>query len=154
MAKHVLLVDLGSETRARLKWAIGREASVTTARSFADARACLLARPWDLLVTSVRLGAHNGLHLVYLGAIAHPEMRSIVHFASEDEGAAAEIRAAGAFFERSEHLARILPAYVRAILPPRDRRDVARLDRRRRRRGGRRVTDSRTPQLAASECSG
>src|SRR5438093_12336539 len=105
MGKRVLVVDLATETRAQLKWAIGSEASVTTARSFADARARLVAGSWDLLVTSLRLGAHNGLHLVYLGVIANPKMRSIVHSTSDDDGAIGEIRAAGAFFERSEHLA-------------------------------------------------
>src|SRR5262245_60010512 len=149
MDKCVLVVDLVPEMRAQLKWALGSDAHVTTARSFNEARTRLVSRSWDLLVTNLRLGAYNGLHLVYLGAMTHPDMRSIV-YSSLDDAAAGEIRAAGAFFERSGRIARALPASLHAMLPEEDRRDLVRIDRRRRRRGGRRSTDARALQLAAA----
>jgi DNA-binding NtrC family response regulator len=149
MEKRVLVVDLVPEMRAQLKWALGSDAHVTTARSFTDGRTRLVSRSWDLLVTNLRLGAYNGLHLVYLGAMAHPLMRSIVYSSLDDATAAGEIRAAGAFFERSDRIARALPAYLQAILPEEDRRDLVRVDRRQRRRGGRRSTGVRRLPLAS-----
>jgi len=52
-----------------------------------------------------------------------------------------EVQAAGAFYERSKRLRHAVTGYVRATLPPQDRRRPAVTDRRKNLRGGRRCTD-------------
>jgi DNA-binding response OmpR family regulator len=47
---------------------------VTTTNNYEDAHAVLLARPPVLLVTTIRLGAYNGLHLALRGRAEHPSM--------------------------------------------------------------------------------
>jgi hypothetical protein len=65
-----------------------------------------------------------------------------------DLGLAAEVQAAGAFFELQDRLGAALAPYASAVaLPSSDRRTVTRPDRRHSPRGGRRVTDL---QLTAS----
>ena len=96
------------------------------------------SRPPDLLVTNLRLLAYNGLHLVHM---ADGRTRCVVYSNYDDLVLAREVQAAGAFYERSTQLSRALAAYARAILPPRDRRNLTALDRRQTSRGGRRCTD-------------
>src|SRR5689334_667649 len=100
MKKRVLLVDAAPDVAARLKWAVQPYAAVTFASTFPEARAHLGARSWDLLVTSLRLGLYNGLHLVHLAAIAQPKVRSIVYSPRSDLALARDVQAIGAFFER------------------------------------------------------
>jgi len=51
--------------------------SVTVSDTFQDARAQLTVPP-ALLVTELRLGEYNGLHLVLRGKSAHPDLAAIV----------------------------------------------------------------------------
>ena len=51
---------------------------VTTTNNYADANAALLARPPLVLVTTIRLGAYNGLHLALRGRAENPRMVIIV----------------------------------------------------------------------------
>jgi len=143
MKKRVLVVDVAPDVAAGLKWAIQPHAAVTLASSFADARTQLAARSWDLVVTNLRLGAYNGLHLVYLAAAAQPKARAIVYATQDDVALAGDVRALGAFFELRERLVHTLSRYVHSVLPPRDRREAARPDRRKTFRGGRRAADVR-----------
>jgi hypothetical protein len=64
--KHVLLVDPDVETLQRLKAAWQPIASVVAYSDFPIARRQLLETWPDFLVTNLRLGVYNGLHLVYL----------------------------------------------------------------------------------------
>ena len=97
------------------------------------------SKPPDLLVTNLRLQAYNGLHLVHM---SDGRTRCIVYSNYDDDLVLArEVQAAGAFYERSTQLSRTLAAYVRASLPPRDRRNLTALERRQSPRGGRRCTD-------------
>jgi DNA-binding response OmpR family regulator len=50
---------------------------VVVSDSFQDARA-QLASPPSLLVTELRLGEYNGLHLVLSGKSAHPQLKALV----------------------------------------------------------------------------
>jgi DNA-binding response OmpR family regulator len=51
---------------------------VTVAEQFADAKNLLWTRPPDVLITNVRLGEYNGLHLVLHGKTARPGLVALV----------------------------------------------------------------------------
>ena len=83
MAYRVLLVDAdrdsGTERALRSAGHV-----VTRAFGFEDAKWQLQFEPPDLLMTDVRLGAYNGLHLVIRAHVEHPEMPAIVVDADHD----------------------------------------------------------------------
>jgi|SRR5947207_5306896 len=137
--KDILLVDPDVDYLRSTQNALRFMADVEVSSKFAAARARLLSpRPPDLLVTNLRLQAYNGLHLVHM---TDARTRCVVYSNYDDLVLAREVQAAGAFYERSTELPRTLAAYVRASLPPRDRRNLTALDRRLSPRGGRRCTD-------------
>ena len=76
--RRVLIVsDGGSADALRIRFA--REGSVAiNSTSFKEARERLFAERFDLLVTDVRLGAFNGLHLAIVARYERPEMRVVV----------------------------------------------------------------------------
>ena len=137
----VLLVDSDVTAAVASARGLGRAVDVAVCSDFSTARARLHTEPPRLLVTALRLCEYNGLQLVYLAAKAGLPTRSIVHTETDNFWQASEIQRAGAFYEVRWRLSVTLPAYVRAVLPPHDRRDITRRDRRRASRGGRRVTD-------------
>src|SRR5688572_18859863 len=51
---------------------------VRSARSFDEAKMLLAAEPPDILITDLRLGQYNGLHLVLRTRTDHPEMAALV----------------------------------------------------------------------------
>jgi hypothetical protein len=59
-------------------WLTSAGFNVVFCDGFADAKSILDARPPELLVTEIRLGSYNGLHLVIRGHVRNPEMRAIV----------------------------------------------------------------------------
>jgi DNA-binding NtrC family response regulator len=138
---RILLVETNDVARATLEAAAATVAEVESHRRFETARARLLWSPFDFLVTNIRLGAYNGLHLVYLTSAAHDTPRAIVYSDERDAGLAREIQRAGAFYELGPCLPVTLAAYVKGTLPDRDRRDAIIPDRRRQFRGGRRCWD-------------
>ena len=135
--KEILLVDPEVGGVGAVEAALGLAADIEICTNFQTARARLLQRPPDLLITNLRLEAYNGLHLVLLAA--RTRTRCIVFSTHEDLGMAREVQAAGAFFELSDRLPQVLESYVNATLPQHDRRDVAKLAEPL--RGGRRCTD-------------
>ena len=137
--KEVLLVDPDFYVQQATQEALRAMAVVEAYSDFWEARARLLAKPPNLLVTNVRLNSHNGLHLVHLA----PERTvCVVYGTDEDLPLAREAQAAGAFFVRTPRLPHVLQSFVMAELPTRDRRDAAVVDRREPFRGGRRCIDS------------
>jgi DNA-binding NarL/FixJ family response regulator len=138
---RILLVEGHDVARSRLEAAAGSLALVESHCCFETARARLGRAPFDLLVTNVRLGAYNGLHLVYLSSYAQGAPRCIVYSDERDSGLAREVQRAGAFYEVGSQLPVTLAAYVRGALPDRDRRDPVLPDRRSPSRGGRRCWD-------------
>jgi response regulator of citrate/malate metabolism len=114
---------------------------VIVARSFHDARTQLGAWPPDALVTNLRLGDYNGLHLVLLARSANHATRCIVYSDRPDTYLVREAQSIGAFFERTDRLVHALPGYCRAALPSKDRRAPDGRDRRAVFRGGRRSVD-------------
>jgi two-component system nitrogen regulation response regulator GlnG len=149
MIKRVLVVDddpwIWRDVRRTLRFL----ADVQVAGDFPAARRRLIDEAPDLLVTNLRLGAYNGLHLVHLASTAGSSTRSIVYSTHSDFPLIEEAQRIGAFFERPQRLASALPAYVRSLLPDRDRRSPRHVDRRQLFRGGRRAADAVAPAQAA-----
>jgi len=114
---------------------------VDIAGNFGDARAYLDAVHYDLVVTNLRLGEFNGIHLAYMVNLAGVPTHVLVYADSRDVASARDIQRAGALYEDTERLPVVLPAYIGATLPPVDRRDPLQFDRRRVFRGGRRAWD-------------
>jgi hypothetical protein len=94
-----------------------------------------------LLVTHSHLGEYNGLHLAYLVVALALPTRVVMYGQADDLAPARETQIAGAFYVPRHQIAVALPAYLDAELPPQDRRNAARPDRRQQFRGGRRATD-------------
>jgi len=141
MLTDVLLVDPNAGVLVTtIRRALATVAEVELCAGFRGARARLLTKQPDLLVTNLRLGEYNGLHLVVL--VAPKGTRCVVYAAQDDLVLAREVQRLGAFYERLSRLPFALPSYLTKTLPERDRRDVIVLDRRRLSfRGGRRSTD-------------
>ena len=137
--KEVYLVDPDAHQLSSVWGRLQSFAEVEVYQDFQAARARLLARPPDLLVTNLRLGAYNGLHLVHLAL--GTATRCVVYGSQNDEVLIRQVKAAGAFYESSARLPQVISSYVRAMLPAYDQRDPRVLDRRHIPRGGRRCTD-------------
>jgi DNA-binding NtrC family response regulator len=138
---HVLLVEPAEVLRHALNEVLSSVATVEALGRFEEARKRCHSGPIDFLVTNLRLGAYNGLHLAYLCARAHGT-RVIAYSDTWDPGLAREVQRAGAFHELGGAcLPATLSAYLTAELPPKDRRDPAVPDRRSLSRSGRRSRD-------------
>ena len=140
--KQVLFVDPAVELQRRAQDVLQSIANVDVCSTFSEAHIRLVTRPPDLLVTGIRLHAHNGLHLVYVAAERAPATRCAVCVFDEDMSLAREVELAGAFLMRAPWFAVALKSLATSPLPRRDRRPVATVDRRQAPRGGRRSTDS------------
>src|ERR1700704_4802932 len=139
MTRRGLLVEPHARSRKMLSSMLAGVADIDACHDFLSARRTVFVIPYDLLVTQVRLGLYNGLHLAYL---ARPHvMRRVVYASSTDLIIAREAQSAGAFYETAERLPFVLLHYLTHALPSVDRRDPGRWDRRCYARGGRRVTD-------------
>lgn len=138
--KRVLIVDT-EQGWQDLPPACADMADVEVCGDFDTARRLLLTAPPELLVTNLRLRAHNGLHLVYLASLSAYPTRSIVYSRYGDAPLLREAQALGAFVESAHRVTFALPAYLGAELPGRDRRSAESQDRRKFFRGGRRAAD-------------
>src|SRR5262245_9451475 len=142
MLNRVLLVDTRPEVVRRLKDILVGSAMVDVALDFHTARILLFSRPSpELLVTGLRLGPHNGLHLVHLSKLTESPPRAIVFGDQLDPYLVREARTLGAFFESTFQMTAMVRAYLAAQLPFEERRDPAGGDRRTTYRGGRRAKD-------------
>jgi len=76
---RALVVDPGRDARARLAaWITAAGYATRTAASFEEARHLLEHGGTDVLVTNLRLGPFNGLHLVITARLIAPAIRAIV----------------------------------------------------------------------------
>lgn len=139
--KRLLIVEPDLAFRTLLEDTVDGGAEVETVADFPMARARLFAAPLDLVVTNLWLGAFNGLHLAYLLASTARPPRVVVYSDCLDLSLAREAQRTGAFWEVRRRLPYALPVYLDADLPPRDRRDPLRPDRRSAFRGGQRASD-------------
>jgi DNA-binding NtrC family response regulator len=100
-------------------------ATVDRSADFVSARTNMAARQYDLIVTELRLGAYNGLHLAYVAKQVQPRARTIVFTAPFDPVLASEAVAAGAFYEHTHRVVAAARGYLGTALPRHDRRDPA-----------------------------
>jgi hypothetical protein len=141
IVKQLLLAEPNAATAHVIAGEYADRAHVIACRDFQSARASLLARAPDVLVTNLRLVDYNGLHLVLLARAMHNATICIVHTDRPDTVLVREAQASGAFFERTERLPLALGGYLISWLPDRDRRTPDRVERRLAFRGGRRAAD-------------
>lgn len=139
--KRVLLVEPDATVGQWLRPPFERIARTTICGDFLSARSQLLSAAPDILVTNLRLGEYNGLHLVLLATSDGGVTRSVVYSDRPDAYLIREAQTLGAFFERTERLPYSLVGYAHFALPERDRREAPRYDRRSAFRGGRRGAD-------------
>ena len=141
MTRHVvLLVEPNPRIADTLEESIRPLAQVYHHLEFESARRQLGTLRFDFVVSNLRLGAFNGLHLTYAVNAVSPT-RCIIYTESREPPLAQDVRRAGAFYEVLDRLPVTLPAYLAGGLPSADRRDPAVPDRRTPFRGGRRVWD-------------
>ena len=139
--RHVLLVEPDAVFGSHLQVAVSDVAEVRCVSHFAAARSVLQQSPVNILVTNLRLGAFNGLHLVYLAQFLARGARAVVYTDWLDTGLGRDVQRAGAFYETRPCLPYTLVSYLDAVLPPKDGRNLAIHDRRQMFRGGRRSAD-------------
>jgi DNA-binding NtrC family response regulator len=140
--KSILFVDPDPEVRNLARRALESVSSIELCADFEKARERCLTDAPDLLITNIRLAAHNGLHLVHLLRSSSASTRCVVYATEADVGLAREIQEFGALVIWVPQMGLSLQALANAAeLPERDRREPGCLDRRRRYRGGRRSTD-------------
>jgi DNA-binding NtrC family response regulator len=93
----ILLVDTRSANLRRLSDTLQRAGHlVTEAASFDEAKHALMMHPPRALVTALRLGAFNGLHLVHLGRLEHPDLQAIILSTERDIHLHDEVHVTGA----------------------------------------------------------
>ena len=136
----VLLVEPNPRVAEMIQEAIRPIAQVYHHLDFASARRLLGTMHVDFVISNLRLGAFNGLHLTYAASATTPA-RGIVYTDAREPALAQDVRRAGAFYEVTDRLPVTLTAYLSGNLPPADRRDPATPDRRTPFRGGRRIWD-------------
>jgi two-component system, NtrC family, C4-dicarboxylate transport response regulator DctD len=116
MPFHLLVVNADHDRlRATEEILVSAGFLVTCASSFDQAKRGLLAAPPDLLVTDVRLGAYNGLHLVVRAHSDHPSMPAIVMDVHHDQVLESETKNAGAVYVGKPLGAGPLVALVRKL---------------------------------------
>jgi DNA-binding response OmpR family regulator len=99
MSYRILLVEPDSRSSAATERALSDAGYPTVSvRTFDDATRKLAADCPDLLVTAVRLGEFNGLHLVLRCGAEHPDLLMIVTGEENDPSLAAEVTRYGARF--------------------------------------------------------
>src|SRR3954469_18804318 len=94
---RVLIVDPDARSRAELVlWLRHPGYAPIDAVSFEEARHWLTTSRIDVLVTALRLGAFNGLHLVIAARGLQPHLRAVVTALEADPGVSGEARQHGA----------------------------------------------------------
>ena len=92
---QVLVAERGTSDLTRTVDVLRRAGyQATGASTFEEGKRLLAARPTDLLIADIRLGAFNGLHLL----ITHPELPAIVTHGLPDPVLEAEAKRHGATF--------------------------------------------------------
>jgi DNA-binding NtrC family response regulator len=94
---QILLVEPDADLRTTQAVALGSAGHrVQATGSFDDARRALAEGLPDVLITAVRLGAFNGLHLIIRARALRPRVAAILTATAADPALDAEARANGA----------------------------------------------------------
>jgi ActR/RegA family two-component response regulator len=123
MPQLLLIVEPDKKTADLLAEAAAPFARVQTAHDFASARILLAEGSYDWLITNMRLGEYNGLHLIYLVTSTRAARHTLVYDGHGDPWLAREAQQIGACYERGDRVARAIPGYLLDALPARDRRE-------------------------------
>jgi DNA-binding NtrC family response regulator len=150
MPIRVLIVEPDPDLRERMMASAQWLGYADAEADFNFARARLLSKPYDWIVTNLRLDAYNGLHLVHVAAAAKISARVLVYSESRDAALAREAQKFGAFFEVKRGIDRALVTYLRGMAPAVDRRNAEVHDRRRDQRSGRRCSDRGVDSVTAA----
>ena len=117
--RTVLVVDSDTEDRLSTVMLLeGAGYQVQSAGNFEEAKTLLAARSPDILITDLRLGPYNGLHLVLRSRIDHPEMAALVTTRVADPVLEAEAHRQQAQFLLRPITDSQLLAAISATLPP------------------------------------
>jgi DNA-binding NtrC family response regulator len=95
-ARTVLIVHDDRSVSARLAAKLGGTADVSVASTFDEARSVLSTTPPSVLITGLRLGQYNGLHLILRSRIDHPATAGFVILENVDPAVEQEAAAHGA----------------------------------------------------------
>jgi CheY-like chemotaxis protein len=99
MPFRLLVVDTDDASRSAVERMLTTDGNLVTAvAAFEEAQQRLIYAPPDLLVTAVKLGSYNGLHLVLRAHADHPQMPAIVVHTEEDQVLEAEASNAAATY--------------------------------------------------------
>ena len=142
MGMRVRVVDPSGTLAPHIRNRCTGLAETIDCRDFDAARLIVLAERPAFLLTDLRLGVYNGLHLAYVAATSGIATRTIVFAHPLDPTLATEAQRMGAFVESRHRLPFAIASYLSSRLPPFDRRNPERCDRRRGFRGGRRASDA------------
>lgn len=119
---RILIVDPNQQWSAeteKLLSSVGYDAS--SAASFEEASRAIAASRPDLLVTVVRLGRFNGLHLALRARADHPDLPIVVVGETSDAGVAADAVKFGAQFASKTMDARDFLNLVATLLDGQER---------------------------------
>ena len=99
MPFRLLVVDTDPASRAIMDRMLSTAGNmVTSVAEFEAAEERLVYAPPDLLITAVKLGTHNGIHLVLRAQSDHPHTQSIVVHTEDDPVLEEEATSAGATY--------------------------------------------------------
>ena len=102
--------SLGHELASRLA-----PVAVDLCPDFRSARGKLASFSYDLILTELRLGEFNGLHLAYIAKHEQPGARTVVFTAPFDAAFASEAVAAGAYYEHTQRIVAAAVEYLNAV---------------------------------------
>jgi DNA-binding response OmpR family regulator len=99
MPFRLLVVNTDPDSRADMERMLSTAGNmVTSVAEFEEAQRRLVYAPPDLLITTVKLGSHNGIHLVLRAQANHPHTRAIVMHTEDDPVLQGEATSAGATY--------------------------------------------------------
>lgn len=121
-----LLVEPDHVDRVSVHWTLAEAGfRVVATNNYRDAESALESRPPLILVTNVRLGAHNGLQLAIRASVRRPRMAVVVTSSRPDAILQAEAECLGATFVLKPVTSRdLLAAVYRTALRRNDARDA------------------------------
>jgi DNA-binding response OmpR family regulator len=99
MPFRLLVVNAEPDARATMDRMLSTAGNmVTSVAEFDQAEERLVYAPPDLLITGVKLGSHNGIHLVLRARADHPHTQAIVVHTDDDAVLEQEATSAGATY--------------------------------------------------------